>query len=153
MSVSDKVTAALTDRENEIKEQGEVVKDEIHVMVKEMICILRQSERQLTREMDTVIDSTLEVLLEKKKSAETTLSQLKDCQEFVEHILKIGHPQEVITSTKRMIECMSHVTEQVNIEDFNPREKADIHFKKDSKILGRLHNIGNIAKKIDLQHA
>ena len=50
-SVSDKVTAvinvltALADRENEIKEQGEVTKEEIHIMVEEMNAALHQSER------------------------------------------------------------------------------------------------------------
>ena len=169
-SVSDKIIAvtdvltALTDRENEIREQGEVVKEKIHVMVEEMIDVLRQSERQLTREVDTVTDSKLQVLSEQKKSAERRLSQLKDCQEFVEQSLEIGSPQEVVISTKQMMERMSHVTQQVNIEEFNPREKANVYFKKDSKIANRLHHIGDIVffsptvlqqckvKKIDRQH-
>ena len=169
-SVSDKVTAVtdvltvLADRENEIRERGEFVKEEIHVMVEEMIDILHQSERQLTREVDTVTGSKLQVLSEQKKSAERRLSQLKDCQEFVEQSLEIGSPQEVVTSTKQMMERMSHVTQQVNIEEFNPREKANVYFKKDSKIANRLHHIGDIVffsptvlqqckvKKIDCQH-
>ena len=169
-SVNDKVTVindvltALTDRENEIREQGEVVKKEIHVMVEEMIDILRQSERQLTREMDTVTGSKLQVLSEQKKSAEMRLNQLKDCQEFVEQSLEIGSPQDIVTSTKHMMERMSHVTKQVNIEEFNPREKANVYFKKDSNIVDTLHHIGDIVffsptvlqqckvKKIDRQH-
>ena len=149
-SVSEQVTAitdvltALTDRENEIREQGEAVKEEIHVMVEEMIDVLRQSERHLTREVDTVTDNKLQVLSEQKKSAENKLSQLKDCQEFMEQSLKIGIPQEVVTSTKQMMERMSHMTEQVNIEEFNPREKANLHFKKDSNIVDTLHHIGDI---------
>ena len=149
-SVVDKVTGvtdvlnALMDRENKIREQGEVVKEEIRVMVEEMIDILRQSERQLTREVDTVTGSKLQVLSEQKKSVETKLTQLKDCQEFVEQSLEIGSPQEVVTSTKQMMEHMSHVTEQVKIEEFNPREKADVHFKKDSNIVDTLHHIGDI---------
>ena len=169
-SVSDKVTAVtdvlttLTDRENEIREQGEVIKEEIHVMVKEMIDILRQSEGQMTREVDAITSSKVQVLSEQKKSAERRLSQLKDCREFVEQSLEIGSPQEVVTSSKQMMEHMSHVTEQVNIEEFNPREKADVHFKKDSNIVDTLHHIGDImffsptvlqqckVKKIDCQH-
>ena len=169
-SVSDKVTAVtdvlttLTDRENEIREQGEVIKEEIHVMVKEMIDILRQSEGQMTREVDAITSSKVQVLSEQKKSAERRLSQLKDCREFVEQSLDIGSPQEVVASTKQMMEHMSHVTEQVNIEEFNPREKANLYFKKDSNIVDTLHHIGDIVffsptvlqqckvKKIDCQH-
>ena len=113
-------------------------------MVEEMIDILRQSERQLTREVDTVTDSKLQVLSEQKKSAETRLSQLKDCQEFVEQNLEICSPQEIVTSTKQMMEHMSHVTQQVSIEEFNLREKANLHFNKDSNIVDTLHHIGDI---------
>ena len=138
------VLTALTDRENEIREQGEVVKEEIHIMVEEMIDVLHQSERQLTREVDTVTGSKLQVLSDQKKSAKTRLIQLKDCQEFVQKSLEIGSPQEVVTSTKQMMERMNHVTQQVNIEEINPREKADVHFMKDSKIVDTLHHLGDI---------
>ena len=60
------VLTALANRENEIKEQGEVIKEEIHVMVEEMIDVLRQSERKLTREVETVTVNKLKVLSEQK---------------------------------------------------------------------------------------
>ena len=169
-SVSDMVTAvtdvltALADRENEIREQGEVIKEDIHALVKEMIDILRESERHLSSKVDTVTGSKLQVLSEQKKSAEQSLSQLKDCQKFVEQSLEIGSPREVVTSTKQMMEHVSHVTQQVNIEELSPREKANIYFKKDSNIVDTLHHIGDIVffsptvlqqcqvKKIDPQH-
>ena len=169
-SVGDKVTAVtgvingLSERENEIREQGEVAKEEIHVTVEEMINILHQSERQLTREVDRVTGHKLQVLSDQKKLAETRLSHLKDCQEFVEQSLEIASPQEIVTSTKQMMEHMSHV-QKVNIEQFNPREKANIYFKKDSNIVDTLHHIGDIVffsptavlqkckvRKIDHQH-
>ena len=169
-SVSDKVTSiidvltTLVERENEIREQGEVVKEEIHVMVEEMIDVLHQSERQLTREVDTVTGSKLQVLSEQKKSAEMRLSQLKDCQEFVEQSLEIGSPQDVVRSTKQMMEHMSYMTQQANVGRFTSKEKANLRFKKDSNIVDTLHHIGDIVffspsvlqkckvKKIDRQH-
>ena len=169
-SASDKVIAitdvltALTERENEIREQGEAVKEEIHLMVEEIINVLRQSERQLTREVDTVTSSKLQVLSEQKILAERRLSELKDCQDLVRQSLEIGILQEVMTSTKQMMDRISHMTEQVKIEEFNPREKADVYFKKDSNIVDTLHHIGDIVffsptvlqkckvKKIDRQH-
>ena len=169
-SVSDKVTAvtdvltALTEKENEIREQGKIVKEEIHVMVEEMIGVLRQSERQLTREVDTVTGSKLQVLLEQKKSAEMRLCQLKDCQEFVEQSLEIDSPQDVVRSTKQMMERMSYMTQQANVGKFTSKEKANVHFKKDSNIVDTLRHIGDIVffsptvlqqckvKKIDRQH-
>ena len=138
------VLTALTTRENNIKEQREVIKEEIHVMVEEMIDILHQSERKLTRDVEIITDNKLNVLSEQKKSAEIKLSQLNDCQEFVEKSLEIDSPQQVLKSTKQMMERISHVTQQVNIEEFNPRENANIHFNKNINIVDTLHHIGDI---------
>ena len=138
------VLTTLTTRENKIKDQREMIKEEIHVMVEEMIEVLRQSERKLTREVDTVTGSKLKVLSQQKKSAEIKLSQLNDCYEFVEKSLEIGSPQQVLTSAKQMMEHLSRVTEQVNIEEFNSRVFTIIHFNKDSNIDNTLHHIGDM---------
>ena len=169
-SVCDKVTAvievltALTKKENEIREEGEVIKEEIHVMVEEMIDVLRRSEKQLNTDVDTVIDSKLQTLSEHKKSAEMRLRQLNDCQEFIEQILEIGNPQEIVISTKQMMDRVSHLIEQVNMEDLTPSEKANLHFNKNVDIITTLHHIGDViclsptvlqqckVKKIDRQH-
>ena len=128
------VLTALTKRENEVKEQGDMVKQEIHVMVEKMIEKLRQSERQLTREVETATDSKLQVLSGQKKSAEMSLSQLKDCKEFVEQSLKTGSQQQVLMSKKQMMERMNHVTKEINVEKYNPIEKADIQLIKNNKM-------------------
>ena len=138
------VLTALTERENEIREQGEAVKEEIHVMVEEMINVLRQSERQLTREVETVTNGKLQVLSEQKKSAEMSLSYLKDCEDYVEQSLKMGSPQQVLMSKKQMMERMSQVTQQINVEEFNLIEKADVQLIKDSEAVKAVHHIGDI---------
>ena len=62
----------------------------------------------------------------------------------MEQSLKIGSPQEVLMSKKQMMERMSQVTTQVNVEEFNPIEKADVRLIKDSKVVKSLHHIGDI---------
>ena len=142
------VLIALTKRENEVKKQGDMVKQEIHLMVEKMIEKLQQSERQLTREVETATDSKLQVLSGQKKSAEMSLSQLKDCKEFVEQSLKTGSQQQVLMSKKQMMERMSHVTKEINVEEYNPIEKADIQLIKNNKIE---LSIGNIVYTTALQ--
>ena len=110
------VLTYLTKRENEIKEQGDMVKQEIHVIAEEMIEKLRQSERRLITEIETATDSKLQVLLDQKKSAEIILSQLKDCKEFVKQTLKTCSHQQVLMSKKQMIERMSHVTKEIMLK-------------------------------------
>ena len=128
------VLTALTKREDEVKEQGDMVKQEINVMVEKMIEKLRQSERQLTREVEIAVDSKLQVLSCQKKSAEMSLSQLKDCIEFVEQSLKTGSNQQVLVSKKQMMEHTSHVTKEINVEEYIPIEKADIQLIKNDKM-------------------
>ena len=136
-----KVLSALAEREGEIRERGEGVLEEIHEMVEEMMNVLRQSERKLTEQAKRVTDAKLKVLSEQMKSAEMSLSLLKDVEDYVEQSLKTGSPQQVLGSKKQMMEHMGEVTAQINVEELHPKEKADFVLSKDIK---SLHHIGNI---------
>ena len=148
-----KVLSALAEREGEIRERGEGVLEEIHEMVEEMMNVLCESERKLTEQAKRVTDAKLKVLSEQMKSAEMSLSVLEDVEDYVEQSLKTGSPQQVLRSKKQMMERMSEVTAQINVEELHPKEKADFVLSKDIK---SLHHIGDIislqqcrVKKID----
>ena len=148
-----KVLSALAEREGEIRERGEGVLEEIHEMVEEMMNVLRESERKLTEQAKRVTDDKLKVLSEQTKSAEMSLSVLEDVEDYVEQSLKTGSPQQVLRFKKQMMERMSEVTAQINVEELHPKEKADFVLSKDIK---SLHHIGDIVslqqyrvKKID----
>ena len=128
-----KVLSALGEREGEIRERGEGVLEEIHEMVEKMVNALRESERKLTEQAKRVTDDKLKVLSEQMKSAEMSLSVLVDVEDYVEQSLKTGSPQQVLRSKKQMMERMSEVTAQINVEELHPKEKADFVFKKDIK--------------------
>uniref|UniRef100_A0A1X7T197 RING-type domain-containing protein n=3 Tax=Amphimedon queenslandica TaxID=400682 RepID=A0A1X7T197_AMPQE len=148
-----KVLSTLAEREGEIRERGEGVLEEIHEMVEEMMNVLRESERKLTKQAKRVIDGKLKVLSEQMKSAEISLSVLEDVEDYVEQSLKTGSPQQVLRSKKQMVERVSEVTGGINVEELHPKEKADFVLSKDIK---SLHHIGNVVpvqqcrvKKID----
>uniref|UniRef100_A0A1X7UVA7 RING-type domain-containing protein n=1 Tax=Amphimedon queenslandica TaxID=400682 RepID=A0A1X7UVA7_AMPQE len=136
-----KVLSALAEREGEIRERGERVLEEIHEMVEEMIAVLRQSERKLTEQAKRVTDDKLKVLSEQMKSAEMSLSVLKDVEDYVKQSLKTGSPQQVLRSKKQMMERMSEVTGGINVEELHPKDKGDFVLSKDIK---SLHHIGDI---------
>ena len=136
-----KVLSALAEREGEIRERGEGVLEEIHEMVEEMMNVLRESERKLTEQAKRVTDDKLKVLSEQTKSAEMSLSVLEDVKNDVEQSLKTGSPQQVLRSQKQMMERISEVTAQINVEELHPKEKADFVLSKDIK---SLHHIGDI---------
>ena len=136
-----KALSALAEREGEIRERGEGVLEEIHEMVEEMMNVLRESEKKLTEQAKRVTDDKLKVLSEQMKSAEMSLSVLEDVEDYVEQSLKTCSPQQVLRSKKQMMERMSEVTSQINVEELHPKEKADIVLSKDIK---SLHHIGGI---------
>ena len=131
----------LAEREKEIRERGEGVLEEIHEMVEEMMNVLRESERKLSEEAKRVTDAKLEVLSGQAKSAQISLSLLEHIEDYVEESVKTGTPQQVLGSKKQMMEHMSEVTTQINVEELEPKEKADFVLSKDIK---SLHHIGDI---------
>ena len=136
-----KILSALAKREGEIRERGEGVLEEIHEMVEKMMNILRESERKLSEEAKRVTDAKLEVLSGQAKSALISLSLLEHIEDYVEESVKTGTPQEVLGSKKQMMERMSEVTTQINVEELEPKEKADFVLSQDIK---SLHHIGDI---------
>ena len=136
-----KVLSKIAKREGEIRERGEGVLKEIHEMVEEMMNTLRVSERKLSEEAKRVTDAKLEVLSGQAKSAQISLSLLEHIEDYVEESVKTGTPQEVLGSKKQMMERMSEVTTQINVEELEPKEKADFVLIKDIK---SLHHIGDI---------
>ena len=136
-----KILSALAEREGEIRERGEGVLEEIHEMVEEMMNVLRESERKLSEEAKRVTDAKLEVLSGQAKSAQISLSLLEHIEDYVEESVKTGTPQQVLGSKKQMMERMSEVTTQINVEELEPKEKADFVLSKDIK---SLHHIGDI---------
>ena len=136
-----KILSAIAEREDEIRERGEGVLEEIHEMVEEMMNVLRQSERKLSEEAKRVTDAKLEVLSGQAKSAQISLSLLEHIEDYVEQSVKTGTPQQVLQSKKQMMKRMSEVTTQINVEELEPKEKADFVLSKDIK---SLHHIGDI---------
>ena len=136
-----KVLSKIAKREGEIRKRGEGVLEEIHKMVEEMMNVLRESERKLSEEAKRVTDAKLEVLSGQAKSAQISLSLLEHIEDYVEQSVKTGTPQQVLRSKKQMMERMSEVNTQINLEELEPKEKADFVLIKDIK---SLHHIGDI---------
>uniref|UniRef100_A0A1X7SSJ5 B-box C-terminal domain-containing protein n=1 Tax=Amphimedon queenslandica TaxID=400682 RepID=A0A1X7SSJ5_AMPQE len=110
-------------------------------MVEEMVDVLRKSERKLAEQARMVTDAKLKVLSEQIKAAELSLSLLEDVENYVKRNLETGSPQQVLSSKKQMMERMSEVSKQVNVEKLYPKEKADFVLSKNIK---SLHHIGDI---------
>ena len=134
----------LTHREKEITRQGETVKEEIHVMIKQIIDLLLHSERKLTEDVDFAMRHKLSMLSQQKRKAETTLGQLTDCFDFVEQGLKVGTPQQVLLAQPQMIDRTNSVIKSFKPQSFQPLEQADIKLVKSKKIEDVHKSIGEV---------
>ena len=134
----------LTQREKEITHQGETVKEEIHVMIKQIIDLLLQSERKLTEDVDLAVRHKLSMLSQQKRKAETTLGQLTECFDFVEQGLKVGTPQQVLLAQPQIIDHMNSVIKSFKPDSFQPIEQADIKLVKSKKIEDVHKSIGEV---------
>ena len=139
-----KVLFDLAERGGQIREREEGVLEEIHQMVEEMIGILHQSERKLSEEVKRVTDAKLEMLSGQIKSTQANLSLLEDVEDYVEQSLKTGTHQQVLSYKKQILEHMSELTTQINVEELQPKVKGDLRLIKDSIIVKSLHHIGDI---------
>ena len=134
----------LTQREEEITHQGETVKEEIHIMIKQIIDLLLQSERKLTEDVDLAVIHKLSMLSQQKRKAETTLGQLTDCLDFAEQGLKISTPRQVLLAQPQMIHRTNSVIKSFKPESFQPLEQADIKLMKSRKIEDVHKSIGEV---------
>ena len=131
----------LTNAEKEIKEQEDKVKKEINTTANEIIEAIRQSERELTDEIEAASTNKILVVNSQKLSAESSLSQLKKYDEYFRDAVENGRdkPQLVLMAKQHMLKRMAETIENVNAKDFSPIEKADMNLVKGSNpFIGRL---------------
>ena len=125
----------LITRETEVTKQGEDVKKEIHTYAQLIINLVQQSERQLVHQVDTAVQQKIHLLTKQREEAETVLNQLKGCEAFVKHSLKIGSQQQILKKKQNMVQIMTTVNQGVNPVAFQPLEQANITFTKNQTLV------------------
>ena len=135
--VADTNTAVtnLFTREREVTEQGEDVKKQIHTQSQLIMNLVQQSQRQLVKQVDTVVQQKIQLLTKQKGEAETVLKQLKDCEEFVQQSLKVGTQQQILREKQNMVQVMTTVNQDVNPVVFQPIEEANITFTSNQTLV------------------
>ena len=145
----------LVSRERDVTKQGEDVKKKIHTLSQLIINLVQQSERQLVQQVDTVVQQKIQLLTKQKEEADKVLKQLKDCEEFVEHSLKVGTQQQILREKQNMIQVMTTVNQDVNPVVFQPIEEASIIFTSNHTLVDKYEGIGQLkfAKSILVKNA
>ena len=135
---------SLIDIRKTINEQSQKKKEEVHLMITELKQVLDETERNLTRDVDIALQHKISVLDHQIKEVETALGQVRECRDHVEQSLKIGTPQQVLSTKSQMMSCTESVINSVKDKTFQPLEQADIELVKSDKIHEIHKNIGNV---------
>ena len=147
--VEDKLTAitttiqAVETQEGGFLEQVGAARREIEATVQQLMQLLRESERQLMRELDQVTDNYISA---RKKEADITISQLKSCKEFAEEKLKIGSQQEILVMKGQMVERMAAVCSLVKEDNLRPLEETRVRFAKSASVLEACRSLGSVVR-------
>ena len=137
----------LVTRERDVTQQGEDVKKQIHTQSQLIINLVQQSQRQLVRQVDTVVQQKIRLLTKQREEAETVLKQLKGCEEFVQQSLKVGTQQQILREKQNMVQVMTTVNQDVNPVVFRPIEEADITFTSNHTLVDKYQGIGQLKSK------
>ena len=134
----------LVNRRKKITEQGEATKNEIHFTVTQLKQLLDETERKLIADVDVASQHKVSVLDHQIMEALTALGQVREYKDHIEQSLKVGTPQQIISTKSEMMICTESVISSVKDETFQPLEQADIKLVKSDKINEICKNIGTI---------
>ena len=126
----------LVNRRKKITEQGEAIKKEIH--------LADETERKLIADVDVALQHKVSVLDHQIMEALTALGQVREYKDHIEQSLKVGTPQQILSTKSEMMICTESVISSVKDETFQPLEQADIKLVKSDKIDEIHKNIGEV---------
>ena len=78
------------------------------------------------------------------KEVETALGEVRECRDHVEQSLKVGTPQQVLSTKSQMMSRTESIINSVKDKTFQPLEQADIELVKSDKINEIHKNIGRV---------
>ena len=78
------------------------------------------------------------------KEVETALGELRECRDHVEQSLKVGTPQQVLSTKSQIMRRTESIINSVKDKTFQPLEQADIELVKSDKINEIHKNIGKV---------
>ncbi len=120
----------LDAREEEIVQQGELLTEEINTRAQKVIDHIERSRIRLSQQVDTIVQQKTRTLRAQKQQALKIHTQLKTCQEMIEHNLNEWNQQQILVEKQKLIDKMIKVSHTGNPIVFEPIEKANIKITK-----------------------
>ena len=140
----------LVAMEGKVAKQEEDMRKGIEQHAQQIIDMIQASKDTLLDQMRTTAREKKELLAKQREEAERVLSQLKESEALVETNLKDFSHQAVLKEKQVMLERMKTATHRVDPTVFQPIEKANMVFVKNTTLLHDQQEIGKfLSKKFD----
>ena len=108
-----------------------------------MIDQIVRSRIRLSQQVDTIVQQKMHTLRAQKQKAHKIHTQLKTCQEMIEHNLQKWIDQQILAAKQEMLKEMKTAIQNVNANDFIPKEKANIELAKAKQIQTEIGTISS----------
>ena len=122
----------LDTRREEIAGQRENVKAEIHSSFQQLRKTINESEAQLSRQTDQIIEQKLENLDTLKGTIEIMQAQRSSCLHFITESIRTGSRGEVMKSKKQLVKQVKDLTERFDPDTLKVHEQANVNYKPSS---------------------
>ena len=143
MANIDVAVSHLDNREKEVLQQGKRIKEEINTHEQKMIDQIVRSRIRLSQQVDTIVQQKTHTLRAQKQQAHKKHTQLKTCQETIEHKLKEWNEVQILAEKQEMLKEIKTATRNVNANVFVPTENANIKLAKAKKIQTEIGTISS----------
>ena len=140
MTNIDVAVSHLDDTEKEVLQQGERLTEEIETHAHEMIDQIVRSRIHLSQQLYTIVQQKTHTLRAQKQQAHKIHTQLKTCQETIEHNLEKWNQLQILAEKQEMLKEMNTVA---NALVFEPTEKANIELAKNEQIQTKIGTISS----------
>ena len=118
--------ATLTQRRQDIAEQGENTKKLTHNVVSELKELLDKYEKCLAEKVDGAVQYKIVITDHQLKEAKAVLSELTDCKDHVEQSMKVGTPYQILSTKSRLISYTEDLVDRSKKKSFQPLEEANV---------------------------
>ena len=130
MTNVDVAVSHLDEREKEVLQRGERLKEEINTHAQEMINQIVRSRIRLSQQVDIIVQQKTHTLRAQKQQAHKIHTQLKTCKEKIELNLKEWNELQILAEKQEMLKEMKTATQNVNPAVFEPTENSNIQLTK-----------------------
>ena len=148
-----RMLACFDETERNIKEKGEVVKNEIDQAIEQqlerLVATLRLSKQALLEDADAATRQKLELHSMERAELETILVRLTSCKDFVQEKLKLRSRCQIQAAKKELIQRIKDAHSEVKVSELQPGQSADIKYVKKRSINISPPDVGNVMSTLN----